>query len=88
MLLFEFGIMRVKSFFYLMNFFWGRALWDFFIACMLVSAQAIPGMDITAGIIFFGATVVLTLISVCFRKEEKQRIDTDLAAMEKMWKER
>ncbi len=88
MLLFEFGIMRVKAYFYLMNFFWGRALWDFFIACMCISSQAIPAMEITAAIVFLIATIVLGLISCCFRKEEKLRIDEDLAKMEKLWEER
>lgn len=88
MLLFEFGIMRIKAYFYLLNFFWGRALWDFFIACMCISSPAVPAMDIVAGIVFFVATAILGLISCCFIKEERKRIDEDLAKMESLWKVR
>jgi len=88
MLIFEIGFTWIKLKFYLMNFFWGKALYDFFLGCMIISAYVFPPIDIPAAIFLFAATIVLLLISVCFRKEEKERIDRELEVIEKIWKER
>ena len=71
-----------------MNFFWGKAIFDFFLGCMIISAYAVPPIDIPATIFFFATTIVLLIISLCFRKEERERIDKDLAEIEKFAKER
>lgn len=71
-----------------MNFFWGKALLNFFLGCMIVSAYVIPPIDIPATIFFFATTIVLIVISISFRKEEKERIDADLAKIEKLMQER
>lgn len=55
---------------------------------MIISAYVFPPIDIPAAIFLFAATIVLLLISVCFRKEEKERIDRELEVIEKIWKER
>ncbi len=75
LLLFEFGIKTIKHKFYLLNFFWGKALFDFFVGCMVISAYVIPPIDIPATIFFFLSTLFFIFISVYFRKEEKIRID-------------
>lgn len=78
LLAFEFGIKRVKLKFYLMNFAWGKAILDFFIGSMIISAYVVPPIDIPATIFFFAATILLIIISIIFRKEEKARIDVEL----------
>lgn len=83
LLSFEFGIKRVKLKFYLMNFAWGKAIMDFFLGSMIISAYVVPPIDIPATIFFFSATILLIIISIVFRKEEKQRIDAELAVLQK-----
>lgn len=67
-----------------MNFFWGKAIFDFFLGCMIISAYVIPGIDVPATIFFFATTVVLLIISIFFRKEERERIDNDLEAIRRV----
>jgi len=88
LLLFECGWMGIRRKFYLMNFFWGKAIFDFFLGCMIISAYVVPALDVPATIFFFSTTIVLTVISICFRKEEKDRIDRDLEAIRKVDEER
>lgn len=88
LLLFEIGIMGIRRKFYLMNFFWGKALFDFFLGCMIISAWVIPGIDVPATIFFFATSIVLVTISIFFRKEERDRIDKDLEAIKKVDEER
>lgn len=71
-----------------MNFFWGKAIFDFFLGCMIISAYVNPALDVPATIFFFSTTIVLSIISICFRKEEKERIDRDLEAIRKVDEER
>eukprot|EP00347_Sterkiella_histriomuscorum_P001851 403370435 len=78
LLLFELGIMSIRRKFYLMNFFWGKAIFDFFLGCMIISAYVVPAIDVPATIFFFATTIVLAITSVFFRKEERERIDKDL----------
>ena len=77
-LCFEFGVKRIKLKFYLMNFAWGKALMNFFLGTMIISAYVVPPIDIPASVFFFLATIVLIIISVMFRKEEKMRVDKEL----------
>jgi len=88
LLLFECGWMSIRRKFYLMNFFWGKAIFDFFLGCMIISAYVVPALDVPATIFFFSTTIVLSIISICFRKEEKERIDRDLEAIRKVDEER
>ncbi|CDW78474.1 UNKNOWN [Stylonychia lemnae] len=88
LLLFECGWMSIRRKFYLMNFFWGKAIFDFFLGCMIISAYVVPPIDVPATIFFFVTTIVLVTISICFRKEERERIDQDLEAIRKSDEER
>ena len=83
MISFELGIKRVKIKFYLMNWAWGKALMNFFVGSMIISAYVIPPLDIPACIFFFSATLILLLISIMFRKEEKLRIEHELEELRK-----
>lgn len=84
LLLFELGIMSIRRKFYLFNFLWGKAIFDFFLGCMIISAYVIPPIDVPATIFFFITAIVLGFNSVWFRKEEKERIDKDLEAIRKV----
>lgn len=77
-MLFECGVKRIKLKFYLMNYAWGKAIMDFFLGCMVISAYVVPAIDIICAIFFFSATILLVIVSIRFRKEEKMRIDDEL----------
>lgn len=87
LLLFEFGVKTVKSKFYLLNFCWGKGLFNVFLGSMIIAAYVIPFIDIPCCIILFMSAFILFLISCKFRKEEKQRIDKELEDILKMREE-
>lgn len=77
-IMFEFGVQRIKLKFYLMNYAWGKALMDFFLGCMIISAFVVPPIDAICIIFLFITTIILFTISIMFKKEEKIRIDIEL----------
>lgn len=67
MLIFEFEIKRVKAYFYFMNFCFGKAIFDFFIGCMVLSGEIHSWLEIPIAVVFFAATLALILIGICYR---------------------
>jgi hypothetical protein len=87
LLLFEFGVRAIKAKFYLLNFCWGKGLFDVFLATMIISAYVVPFIDIPCFIILIVASIFLFLISCKFRNEEKSRVDKELEDLLKMKEE-
>ena len=79
---FEMGIKVLKLKFYLLNFAWGKALCDFFVGSLVVSSWVIPAIDVIILIFFLFAAIVLVMISVMFKGQEKERVDAELKELE------
>jgi COPI associated protein len=72
----ELGLKFMKRTFYFLNFAWGKAIFDFFIACMSLSMGlygTASAIQIPIAILFFIATIGLIGIALCYRREEKER---------------
>ena len=67
--------------FFFMNFSWGKCVFDFFIGCMSLSMGPEQWASIVIAIFFFAATIGLAVISICYRKEEGERVAQDLAKL-------
>ena len=72
----ELSVLRCRTWFYFLNFGWGKALFSFFIACLcLGSAKAVTWLDILVGIYFLLLTLVLPLISIIYFGKEHEYVD-------------
>jgi uncharacterized membrane protein len=65
-----------------MNFAWGKAIIDFFIGCMILTAFVVPVLDVIATIFFFLATIILIIISIVYRKDEALRVEAELKVLQ------
>ena len=79
---FELGIKRLKLKFYLMNFGWGKAAMNLFLASLIVSSWTIPIIDIIILIVFSFAFLLQVTCSIMFRAEERERIEGEVRQLE------
>ena len=79
---FELGIKRLKLKFYLMNFAWGKALMNFFLASLIVSSWVVPVIDVLIVIVFSVAVTLQVITSCLFKTEETASIDADIEELE------
>ncbi len=79
----ELSLLRCRTWFYFLNFGWGKAFFSFFIACLcLGSAKAVIWLDILVGIYFLCLTLVLLLISMVYCGKEHEHVDNMLKQIE------
>jgi len=79
---FEFGIKRLRLKFYLMNFAWGKALMNFFLASLIVSAWVVPAVDVLI-VIAFSLAIVLQIVTSCLYKQaENEKIESEIQELE------
>lgn len=72
----ELSVLRCRTWFYFLNFGWGKAIFSFFIACLcLGSARAVIWLDILVGIYFLLLALVLPLISIIYYGKEHEHVD-------------
>lgn len=79
---FELGIKRLKLKFYLMNFAWGKALMNFFLASLIVSSWVVPVIDVLIVIVFSVAVTLQVITSCLYKTEETASIDADIEELE------
>ncbi len=75
-LLVELGLKPIKRTFYFLNFAWGKAIFDFFIACMSLSTGfygTTSMITIPVAIVFFLGCLFFIIISIFYREEEKEK---------------
>lgn len=75
---FEVGIKRLKLKFYLMNFGWGKAAMNFFLASLIISAYVIPPLDIVILIVYIVAIALQITCSLLFKNEERDRVENEI----------
>ena len=64
---FEFGIKSFRLKFYLMNFAWGKALMNFFLASLIISSWLYPVIDVII-LVIFSLAIILQIITSCLYK--------------------
>ncbi len=80
---FELGVKRLKLKFYLMNFSWGKALMNFFLASLIISSWVVPVIDVLIVIVFSVAVILQVITSCLFKGEETASIEADIEELEK-----
>jgi hypothetical protein len=79
---FEYGVKAFRLKFYLMNFAWGKAAMNFFLATLIISSWKVPFVDVFI-VILFSVAIILQMITSClYRNEESQRIDEEIEELE------
>lgn len=79
----ELSVLRCRTWFYFLNFGWGKALFSFFIACLcLGSARAVTWLDVLVGVYFLFLALVLPLISIVYFGQESEHVDQMLKKIE------
>jgi hypothetical protein len=69
----ELSVLKCRTWFYFLNFGWGKAIFSLFIACLcLGSANAVIWLDILVGIYFLFLALVFPLISVIYLGTERE----------------
>lgn len=72
----ELSVLRCRTWFYFLNFGWGKAIFSFFIACLcLGSARAVLWVDILVGIYFLLLALALPIISIVYYGKESEQVD-------------
>ena len=82
---FELSVLRFRSWFYFLNFGWGKALFHFFIATLVLgSGITVHWFDIFTGVSFILQGIACLIISFSFRATEKLDVDRKLAEIEEI----
>jgi hypothetical protein len=63
-----------KSCFFL-NFGWGKALFNFFLACMILSGGYGGVVEVIAAICLLINIAIMIVISLCFRTQEREAVE-------------
>ena len=72
----ELSVLRCRTWFYFLNFGWGKAIFSFFIACLcLGSARAVLWVDILVGIYFLLLALALPIISIVYYGKESEQVE-------------
>jgi hypothetical protein len=80
---FELGVKRLKLKLYLMNFSWGKALMNFFLASLIISSWVVPVIDVLIVIVFSVAVILQVITSCMFKAEETASIEAEIEELEK-----
>ena len=79
LILTEASVLESRSYFYFLNFGWGKGLANIFIACiMLGSGAAVPWLDIITSIYLIVLAVLHPLITILHRPSEYEWVDWKL----------
>ena len=78
----ECGIKKLKETFFFMNFYLGKALWNFYLGCMTLTGVH-QALEIPIAIFFFFTALLFFMLFFCYRKEERERIQRESELKEK-----
>lgn len=74
----EFGVNYFKRNYYFMNFAWGKAIFFIFLGSLILTQKVKPALEIPAGIILLASALLLIIMSIVYRKEERERVEAAL----------
>ena len=76
LILTEASVLECRSYFYFLNFGWGKGLANIFIACIMLGAgAAVPWLDIITSIYLIVLAVLLPLVTILYRSIEHDWVD-------------
>lgn len=79
---FEYGIKSLRLKFYLMNFAWGKALMNIFLASLIVSSWVIPPIDVLIVVVFSLAIILQIATSCMYKQTENEKIESEIQELE------
>ena len=80
----EFSLLRTRTWFYFMNFGWGKALFLLFIGLLLVAAgKTVTWVDILSGVWFIVCAMIFFIISMVHRGAEWDYVKDLMDGVEK-----
>lgn len=78
----ECKVRRMQKIFYFYNYGWGKFLLFFFLGCMCVTGVSNGNAyGIIIGIVFFIVAFVILIMTLCYRKEEKEKLEAELQGL-------
>jgi|688.fasta_scaffold210606_2 hypothetical protein len=87
--LIEFSLLRTRTWFFFMNFGWGKALFLLFIGLLLVAAgKSVTWVDILSGVWFILCAVIFFIISMVHKDTEAEFVKDLLDGVEKKQQEK
>jgi hypothetical protein len=85
----EFSLLRTRTWFFFMNFGWGKALFLLFIGLLLVAAgTSVTWVDILSGVWFILCAVIFFIISMVHKYTEAEFVKNLLDEVEKKQQEK